>query len=702
MHGVRRVGVVGVVVGLLGVMCVVPVAFSAPTPPLAAGSVLELQVGGVGGVPADAVAVVLNFTVTNPVGTGYVTVYPCGSPRPVASNLNFVAGQSVPNLVIAKLGTSGRVCVYSYAATDLLADVSGYFPVGSGYAPIANPTRILDTRSPVTRLAAGAVLELPVGGVGGVPADAVAAVLNFTVTNPAGTGYVTVYPCGSPRPEASNLNYVAGQSVPNLVIAKLGTAGRVCAYSYAATDLIADVNGFFPAGSSYTPIPNPTRILDTRGSAPCGLLGAVFCETFDKPAGNGSRTGDLSAARWSVSRMVGEPSATNLAPFPSTPVSACRSGVGSVRPDNDLLVCDGPSGHAGQMLSALSAQNYALLSMRPRQQFDFAGRTGTIAYDVDAVTSGILGWWTSLFVTDDPTAGASADQEVNGILPRNGLGLLMNDPCGTADYSKMAVGDAYTYSNYAETRINDANKGCVSTRRGSLNHIEVRLGQSRVEVWASDFSTDGGATFPNFRRIFTATVSLSISRGYVHYQQAERAPLKYGLSPGYTNNYWDNLGFDGPAVNGEVGYSVPDALTTNPNNGATNIGYGLLNNPYSMYTCCNGAPTSVSTLTFGGVDLTNVSRAELSFSVVFVWSVTPTTVVLRYSLNGGPLRTPPQPNYVGEQGGPGGRIGLGVLFNFPVALSDLRAGTNTISFAVDDSPNSWPPILTNLELLTHQ
>jgi hypothetical protein len=107
------------------------------------------------------------------------------------------------------------------------------------------------------------------------------------------------------RPVASNLNYVAGQAVPNLVLAKLGTAGRVCIYSNVATDVIADVSGYFPAGSGYVPIDNPTRILDTRGTAPCGLVGAVFCETFGAPRGDGSRTGDLDPGRWSVSRVDG-------------------------------------------------------------------------------------------------------------------------------------------------------------------------------------------------------------------------------------------------------------------------------------------------------------------------------------------------------------------------------------------------------------
>ena len=117
--------------------------------PVGAGSTLELQVAGAAGVPSDAVAVVLNMTVVNAQAPGFATVYPCGQPRPDASNLNYVAGQTIPNLVIAKPGAGGKVCIYSYATVDVLADVAGYFPAGSGYTPIPNPVRILDTRTPV-------------------------------------------------------------------------------------------------------------------------------------------------------------------------------------------------------------------------------------------------------------------------------------------------------------------------------------------------------------------------------------------------------------------------------------------------------------------------------------------------------------------------------------------------------------------------
>ncbi len=92
-----------------------------------AGSTTELLVAGRGGVPGDALAVVLNVTVTGAQGGGYVTVYPCGEERPNSSNLNYVAGGTIPNLVITKIGTDGKVCIFTSAGVNLLADVSGYY-----------------------------------------------------------------------------------------------------------------------------------------------------------------------------------------------------------------------------------------------------------------------------------------------------------------------------------------------------------------------------------------------------------------------------------------------------------------------------------------------------------------------------------------------------------------------------------------------
>jgi len=247
-------------------------SFSVKPPPtpgsVGAGSTLALQVGGEAGVPTNADAVALNVTVVNAQAAGFATVYPCGQPRPETSNLNYAAGQTIPNLVIAKPGVLGWVCIYSDAAIDVLADLAGFFPTGSGFTPIPNPARVLDTRNgigaPVAPVAAGRTLEVQVTGVAGVPSNANAVVLNMTAVNAAAPGFATVYPCGQPRPEASNLNYAAGQTIPNLVIAKPGVGGKVCVFTYATIDVLADAAGFFPAGSGFTPIPNPARVLDTR------------------------------------------------------------------------------------------------------------------------------------------------------------------------------------------------------------------------------------------------------------------------------------------------------------------------------------------------------------------------------------------------------------------------------------------------------
>ena len=71
--------------------------------------------------------VVLNVTVTGPTSPGYVTVLPCGESVPNSSNLNFAAAQTIPNAVVAKIGTGGKVCLFSNVAVHLIVDVNGYY-----------------------------------------------------------------------------------------------------------------------------------------------------------------------------------------------------------------------------------------------------------------------------------------------------------------------------------------------------------------------------------------------------------------------------------------------------------------------------------------------------------------------------------------------------------------------------------------------
>lgn len=242
---------------------------------VAAGGVVRLQLAGRVGLPSvgadGAVAVMLNVTVTEPRGPGFVTVYPCGT-RPTASSVNYVADQTVPNAVVATLSATGEVCLYTLAAAHLVVDAAGWFPAGS-YDPLASPRRLYDSR-PGERtadgsqagaggLAPGQTVQVDVAGRVGLGSSPSSVVLNVAVTGTAAPGFVTVFPCGVQRPTASNVNYLAGQTVPNMVIAKVGAGGRVCIFSLAATHLVVDVSGSLPA-ESFTPLAAPRRVLETR------------------------------------------------------------------------------------------------------------------------------------------------------------------------------------------------------------------------------------------------------------------------------------------------------------------------------------------------------------------------------------------------------------------------------------------------------
>jgi len=220
------------------------------------GSVTELQVTGRGQVPSNASEVVLNVTATNVAADGYITVFPCNGSPPTASNLNYTAGSTVTNAVVAALRNDGRVCLFTLSNVDLVVDVNGYYPTTAAFVSLS-PTRFLDTRiappPPVTDIEldpagrdANPPLILQIAGTSAVPDTAQAAVLNVTVTDPQKPGFVTVYPCGTPRPTASNINFNAGSTVANLVVAQIGNRGAVCIYKSVATQIIVDVTNFYP------------------------------------------------------------------------------------------------------------------------------------------------------------------------------------------------------------------------------------------------------------------------------------------------------------------------------------------------------------------------------------------------------------------------------------------------------------------------
>ena len=252
-----------------------PAALAATTP-------TPVQITGLGGVPANGVAaVVINLTVTETGGVGFVRVTPSGSTGTVSSLNVEAAGQTLPNLVTVPVSADGKIDVFSQSSTHVVIDVFGYYTAAAaataGRFVAVDPNRVLDTRSAVgvpgtSIVPANGQIDVQIAGTPGVPPSGVAAVvLNVTATATLNSGYVSVWPAGTPRPGTSNLNVVRpGQTIANQVIVPVGIDGRVSMYSLAGSHLIADVAGYFTdatAGLSSTglfiPV-TPGRLLDTR------------------------------------------------------------------------------------------------------------------------------------------------------------------------------------------------------------------------------------------------------------------------------------------------------------------------------------------------------------------------------------------------------------------------------------------------------
>ncbi len=233
----------------------------ASTSPLGPGGSLTLQVTGRNGVPAasQVSAVAINVTAVEPTGTGFVTVWPGGA-QPNVSNLNFVAGRTIANLVIVGVSSTGTINFFNEAGnTNLIGDVVGWFDktgsAGLVFTPVS-PVRAVDTRT-----GNGAPIGAdqgpwapPVVGAHLDTAKVKAIVMNVTATETTAESYFTVYPANvTTRPDASNLNWKAGQTVPNLVMSPVSPTGvtgvdpgLTAVYNaHGQAHLVMDVVGYF-------------------------------------------------------------------------------------------------------------------------------------------------------------------------------------------------------------------------------------------------------------------------------------------------------------------------------------------------------------------------------------------------------------------------------------------------------------------------
>ena len=243
------------------------------------------QVTGVGGIPAGAVAVTGNVTVTQQEAVGFVAVTPTATNSPPSSTINIPLDDNRANNLTVPLSSTGTLSATYGAATGkkthLIFDVTGYFladDTGATFSPLA-PVRVLDTRAGPGQVGLAGTFAnsvprtLQIAGTNGVPADATAITGNLTVTQQSAGGFLAITKDPTADPATSTLNFPVSDNRANGVFAPLDGSGALSivykATAGAHTHVILDVTGYFvpgTAGLRFVPL-NPGRIMDTRPGA---------------------------------------------------------------------------------------------------------------------------------------------------------------------------------------------------------------------------------------------------------------------------------------------------------------------------------------------------------------------------------------------------------------------------------------------------
>lgn len=253
------------------------------------------------GVPNVGVAaVVLNITVVGALSGGFLSIRPYdldtfASPQ-INSNINYSAGQVIPNTITITVPVHGLVEVFASAGSPfVIFDIAGWFAdasgtfVDKGAYHALSPSRIMNTRDGLggsTKLGPNTTVNLEVTGGDVDPTHAAAVVLNVTAAETTAASYFTVWPKGQARPNASNVNFPPGAAAANLVVVGVGDDGSISIYLEAGTaNVIVDLLGWFdgggpgaPAGAVYRAI-TPTRLVDTRSAQP-PMLGPTETRSF--------------------------------------------------------------------------------------------------------------------------------------------------------------------------------------------------------------------------------------------------------------------------------------------------------------------------------------------------------------------------------------------------------------------------------------
>jgi hypothetical protein len=412
----------------------------------------------------------------------------------------------------------------------------------------------------------------------------------------------------------------------------------------------------------------------------------TFCETFaNKNPGIPSRTGDLDPNVWGVSRTEGTVNfGQGLAnAVPASTMVGC-SGNTTVLPPNDIMICNGQLRESSNdnPTGVFEAGGVTALTMYPKQPFDFAGRTGTVSFEVSNDSEGSHGTWPEFWITNLPIPAPFQHFTTWASLPQYGFGIRFDgfvDSNGNANSCPegsgyLGVGSAIIINNYVANDFDNSGNtvqlrgyDCVkqSTEAGLLNHYEIQVSQNQIDVYGTDAGVaPSSSTLKHLATILNA--NLGFTRGLVwledvHYN-ADKS-LQLPLQHDHTFA-WDNVAFDGPFTDRDFAYDALDA-----NVPVTNYAPNLANN-LAMISGANQT-SSWNVLNIPA----NPSAAAVRVLFNFYHYNPPT--VLTVTVNGHANPTPwPYPDTMGY---------TWRTFAVTIPVSELVAGTNVVQIGGDQA-----------------
>jgi len=456
---------------------------------LTSGRILQVQVTGFGSttagdlVPLGADAVVVNITAVNPSASGYLTAYAAGQTMPLASTVNFIAGQTIANEATITLGNAGflnpgYIDIFNYqGSTDVVVDVQGYYSQDEGFGPAGGsfyypisylspvtgaldnaPVRVLDTRAGSGQQGAGQTIgpDAQITFYPGtstfapsltlVPLNATAVVLNLTEATETASSYLTAWATGFGQPLASDLNWPAGAGpIANRVIVPYNPLTQtVSIFNWAgSTDVVADLDGYF---------------------APEGEFGTGNFEPTGCPI-HEEQTLSLSAA------------GAGLAPIGATTNPALAAGTFTL----DVTSING--------VTATTAP----LSEATATDAQIAGALGAIGYPVTSVTGGPLGLTGTVVINEAgfPLTSVETSTGTGVWLSNAGNAILSTLTNGCPGFFAGSVYYGLTAPNrIADTRAQTTVPYALSTL-GALSILDIAVNPDSSGPFTGAYAPSG-------------------------------------------------------------------------------------------------------------------------------------------------------------------------------------------------------------------